>query len=326
MSKAGAWLKRIVLILLLGVVALIAIGWFMPQWSVGWIQAAERTRADVSTLTVIVDGNPVHYLRGGEGPPLLLIHGFGADSYNWIRVAPYLKDRFDLIVPDLTGFGSSPGGVDIDYSIDAQARRVLAFMDALGLPAAHLGGSSMGGYIAVTMATLAPDRVDSLWLLAPGGVMSADPSEMFLAVAENEKANPLIPASKDDFNRTLSFVFERPPFIPAPLKTYFAEQMVANKPVAEKVFADIRYHSEPLEQKLEAGMPTHALVIWGAEDRVLHPSGAAILDGLMENAQVNVVPGLGHLPMLEAPEDMANLYLEWQDSGGGNAKSKAVSP
>ena len=326
MSTAGSWIMRILITMVVGISALIAVAWFVPEWSVSWIQTVERARAGVESHQTQVDGRTLHYLRGGEGPALILIHGFGADSYNWIRIAPFLADQYNLIIPDLTGFGASPGGASLDYSIEAQSQRVLAFMDALGIDSAHLGGSSMGGYIAATMATIAPDRVHSLWLLAPGGVMSSDPSEMFLAIQENEKANPLIPATREQFDRTLDFVFEQPPFIPAPLKAYFAEQMVANQAVAEKVFADIRYRSKPLEETIDAGFSTPALIIWGAQDRVLHSSGARILENLMANGVARVVPGLGHLPMLEAPERMAEIYLDWQESGTGSESSNASSP
>ena len=85
------------------------------------------------------------YLEGGQGEPLLLLHGFGADKDNFVRAARFLTPHFHVIVPDQIGFGESAHPLQADYAPIAQSKRLHALMQALGIKNIHLGGSSMGG-------------------------------------------------------------------------------------------------------------------------------------------------------------------------------------
>ncbi|MDX1569410.1 MAG: alpha/beta hydrolase [Xanthomonadales bacterium] len=312
-----------ILVLAGGVTAFVQ---FRPEAAYQAVVGLERWRADLETRSLSAGAYRWSYLRGGEGPPLLLLHGFGADKDNWTRIGPYLTDHFEVIAPDLIGFGTSSRPGDADYAIRAQAQRVLEFADAAGLEQFHVGGSSMGGYIAGALAGLAPERVLSLWLIAPGGVLAAPPSEMFLSIEQG--INPLNPRTIDEFETTLAFVFHRRPFIPGPLRAYLARVMTERQGLLEKIFSDLRYRSQPLEAYLQ-GNTTPAFILWGEHDRVLHPSGTSVLTGIMPNAEDHVMPDTGHLPMIERPAESAELYLDWfqrrfpgQGTGSGSSTSR----
>ena len=150
----------------------------------------ERAHAGLARKEItLADGTHVVYLEGGSGEPLVLVHGFGADKDNFTRVARWLTPHYRVIVPDLVGFGESSHLPDVDYHYAAQAQRVRAFVQALGLQRVDLGGNSMGGGIAMSYAAQHPQEVHSLWLVDCAGIAGAPPSES-LAKITGERHGP----------------------------------------------------------------------------------------------------------------------------------------
>ena len=189
------------------------------------------------------------------------------------------------------------------------------FVDQLGLKEFHLGGSSMGGAIAAGFAARNPDRVLSLWLLAPAGVVTDQRSEME-QILYSGAPHPLIPTNRQQFEDTLTFVFVERPFLPGPLRRHLTQIAIDRQALRAQIFADLleetgngmRYPLNALVDDLR--VPT--LVLWGEGDRVLHPSGAGKLAELLDNAVVELVPDTGHLPMLESPRLAADSFLRFQ--------------
>lgn len=118
-----------------------------------------RTRVNVGDITLSV-------ARAGDGPALLLLHGYPQTSQAWERVAPALARRFDVIVPDLRGYGASDAPPDDPmhetYSKRRMAADCVALMDALGIEQAHVMGHDRGARVAYRLALEHPDRVDRL--------------------------------------------------------------------------------------------------------------------------------------------------------------------
>ncbi|MFN8374648.1 MAG: alpha/beta hydrolase [Anaerolineae bacterium] len=112
-----------------------------------------------------VDGGRITYITVGNPaqPPLLLVHGWLSSRHVWRNTIEAFKDTHYCIALDLLGLGDSDKPHDADYSIAAQAARVLALADALGLQRFSLMGHSMGGQISLYIAAkLAPERVVKL--------------------------------------------------------------------------------------------------------------------------------------------------------------------
>jgi len=215
-----------------------------------------------------------------------------------------------VIAPDLPGFGESSLDPDGDYTIGVQVERVKAFIRALGVKSFHLGGSSMGGGIAGAYAARYPNDLKSLLLIAPGGIDSSQTSEMFRLLKKN-KPNPLIAKNAEDYEYLLDFVFVKKPFIPGPVKKSLIQEAVAHQPLYKKIFKQLVNSVDvPLEDVM-TGLPVPTLIIWGAQDRVLHVSGAKILESVMSKARVEIIDAVGHLPMIEKPEETAALYLSF---------------
>lgn len=248
------------------------------------------------------------YLEGGKGEPLMLLHGFGADKDNFTRVARYLTPHYRVIVPDHLGFGESAHPADADYSPPAQAERLRLLAQALGIKSLHLGGSSMGGHIALSYAASHPAEVGSLWLIDTGGVWSAPRSELANLIEQSGR-NPLIAKSEEEFAQTFAFVMNDPPFIPRPMINVMAQERIRNVSLVQRIFKQLV--DDSLEKRV-TGLNTKTLIVWGDKDRAINVATADILHKLMPRSQVIVMPGIGHLPMLERPQQSAQDYLRFR--------------
>jgi pimeloyl-ACP methyl ester carboxylesterase len=282
-------------------------------WPGQALEAGRRLRrweAGLATRDVRAAGHRIAYLEGGSGEPLVLLHGFGADKDSWPPLARLLARRFHLYAPDLPGFGESTRDPAVSYGFAEQAERVEAFARAVGLDAPfHLAGHSMGGGIAGIYTARYPNRVKTLWLIAPAGVSTAAPSELVKRVIAGE--NPLIVTTAEDFDALMALLFVEPPWIPPLVGPVLARSRAAHRDFDRKVFGDLRFRAVALEAELR-GSTVPTFILWGDRDRVLDVSGAAILGDVMLGATVSILPGAGHVPMIEAPRAAAERYLAFQ--------------
>jgi len=266
-----------------------------------------RGLAGLSEKSILVGKHTIVYLEGGRGESILLLHGFGADKDNWNLFSKYLTKKYHVITPDLPGFGESSKIWSDQYTIAAQVERLHEFVKKIGLKKFHLVGNSMGGLIAGVYAATNPDEIQTLGLLDPAGVAGREPNQFSRELEKG--SNPLIVESVSEYDKLLDFTFFKPPFMPAPLKSYFAEIAVQRKDFYKKVFIE----ATPGNQ-LEAVMArirAKTLILWGDNDRVLSVSSAQVLQEGIRNSKVIILKDCGHMPMLERPEETARHYLEF---------------
>ena len=260
---------------------------------------------------VRVDGLRIEYLEGGKGPPLVLLHGLGADKDNFLALARRLKREFRLIIPDLPGFGESDRPAHLSYAVDPQVARMHQLFQTLGLTRFHIGGNSMGGMLAGAYASSHPDQIASLWLLSPAGVKSADPTPLNVAI-ESGQVPPILGRTVGDVRRMVRFVTEKRMYIPGfVLRTMATEQSVRYEH-HQRVIHDL-FDGPGLDELLrEKRVLCPTLIVWGECDRALSDTGAEVLRQLLPNAEVQRLPGVGHLPQLEAPRLVAQSFLAMQ--------------
>jgi pimeloyl-ACP methyl ester carboxylesterase len=302
----GGGLLLIVGLAALGLLAYVQL--FPERVARGTIESWRKNAGLVRKEIELPSGLRYAYLEGGTGEPLLLLHGFGADKDNFDPAAFFLVPHYRVIVPDHIGFGESSRPDEADYSPPAQAERLHAFVQALNLSRVHLGGNSMGGQIAMAYAVAHSNEVQSLWLLDPAGVWTAPKSEVLSEIAEGRR-NPMLVKTEQEFLHLFQLVVSKPPFVPGPVLRVLAQVRIRNFDLEEKIFPQITGYS--VEDKV-AGLAVPTLIVWGEEDRALHRGGAEILHRLLPRSEVILMPGIGHLPMLEAPQRSAEDYLRFR--------------
>lgn len=303
------------IVLTLSVTALIALTPTSKLFEL--ITKVERQFSGLSSHTIKLEDVTIKYLRGGRGEPLIMLHGFGADKDNWTRIAKHLSKHYDVIALDIPGFGESTQTLALDYDVFSQVRRLESFANALNIEQFHLAGSSMGGYIAGNFAAKRAEKVKTLWLISPFGVMTAEPSEMFIAVKNG--ANPaVLPRNETEFSDLFDFLFVEPPFIPSPIVTHLAQKSAERVIINTKIFEQMHrmkdnrpYPDSPLEQAL-VDYKGKVLVTWGDKDRVLHVDGASVLSSILPQAAIDIMKDVGHLPMLEKPQSSAQTFIAFE--------------
>lgn len=124
--------------------------------------------AEKESRFIKVNGHTLHYIKQGEGKPLVLVHGFAGSTYTWRELIPRLTDHYTVYALDLLGFGLSDKPPEGDYDMESQGKLVLGFIDALKLPSATLIGHSMGGVVVAYAALAAPSKVDALVIIEGG--------------------------------------------------------------------------------------------------------------------------------------------------------------
>jgi pyruvate dehydrogenase E2 component (dihydrolipoamide acetyltransferase) len=235
----------------------------------------------------------LRYAKRGTGDEaVLLIHGFGGDLDNWLFNIDVLAESATVFALDLPGHGESTKSV-ADPSLAGLERAVVAFMDAVGIEAAHLVGHSLGGSIAMQTAIDAPARVRSLALIASAGLgpeINTDYIGRFIAAA-----------SRRDLKAVLEQLFANPSLVSRKLVDDVLRYKridgvtEALSAIASANFAERRQARQLGDAAGATGLPI--LVVWGREDAIIP---AAHAGGLGEHARSEVIGGAGHMVQMEA--------------------------
>ncbi len=257
-----------------------------------------------STQRVTVGGGSLRYLKLGElepgAPPLILLHGFGGDLNNWLFNSEALSAARTVYALDLPGHGESSRDVG-DGSISAFASAVAGFMDALAIPSAHLAGHSLGGAIALHIALSEPTRVASLSLIASAGLGS----EIDAGFVEGFVAADRRRSLRDELRKLFAdpaLVTRR--LVDDVLKFKRIDGVAGALRKTASGFVSGGAQSHDLRDRL-AGITVPIQVIWGEMDGVIPASHAA---GLPDSIEIALLPGVGHMPMMEAASEV-NLLL-----------------
>ncbi len=281
----------------------------------------ERSRAGLEVTSVSADDTDFSMLQGGnpDGETILMVHGFGADKNNWLRVAGELGDTYRIVAVDLAGHGDSSQyknnkGGDLDYLISSQARRLNSLLDTLDIDKVHYMGNSMGGAIGLQFAVSYPERLRSLVLLDNAGIDSPQKSEYFQLLEKGE--NPLIARQPGDYEILIDFVMSDAPFMPWPIPAVLERKAIARQDLNARIFKDMMASKEQMgsAEKMNTmleSINTPSLVIWGKEDRVLDVSSVDVMKAHMPNVKAVILPDVGHVPMLEAPQVVAQTFVDF---------------
>lgn len=303
-SRIRRW-RWLIVALVIAATACASVYFLRPAWLLEGYFAAQRWHAGMQLASVDVAGAPWRYVEGGSGETVLLVHGMAGSKENWMLMAPYLRDEFHLVAPDQAGFGDSADALDDDYRVSAQVERLREFADALQLQRFHLVGHSMGGQIAGIFAARYPDRVRSLSLMSSAGVpFKANAFQALIARGEN----PFATESVEKFDVFMRMTFTHPPFAPPRLRQAYAERNVRRAALWNRILRRIsgeksRYY---LQQKL-ADIHAPTLVLWCDGDQLLDVSSTEAFRAGLPSADIEILQGCGHMPMMEQPRQTADL-------------------
>ncbi|MFI0352564.1 alpha/beta fold hydrolase [Actinomadura sp. 9N407] len=253
----------------------------------------------------------MHVVHDGsrQAAPLLLVHGSGASGGSWSPLVPALAGRHHLIRVDLPGCGQSPPAASHD--VPDHAGRVAAMLDDLGLDRVTVVGHSSGGYVATALAEQRPDLVGSIALVSTGPRPDALlPQPLILRVLLGPPFGPLLWSRRSDamIRKAVEATAVQPVDVP--------DAMVADlRGTTYRTFREVlrkngAYLAERSVPDRLAALGVPVLVIFGAADPRWEPSSAHQYDAV-PGARVEMLPGVGHMPMLEAPEATSELLLEF---------------
>lgn len=238
-----------------------------------------------------IDG--IFYAQRGQGTPLICLHGAGGTHRHWGELFAPLSATARLIAPDLPGHGRSalPGRATIaDYAAVA-----LHLLDALELERAVLAGHSMGAAAALEAALAAPERVRGLALIGASARLRVAP-ELLQALAADPDAA---------IERLVQWIYAEPA---AHLRAAAAAEFRQCDPV---VLRGDFAACDGWDARARLGsLRCPALVICGEADRMTPPKLARELQALLDGELV-LLPGVGHMPMLEAPAATATALRAW---------------
>jgi pimeloyl-ACP methyl ester carboxylesterase len=241
------------------------------------------------------------WLARGEGVPLVLFHGFGADLNGWRPLVSHLSARRPILALDLPGHGKSPlaGTPSFEAMVDA----VEATIHTEGVTAAHLIGHSLGGAVASALVARRPGIARSLMLLAPAGLgpeINGSFIAGFLGAKSEASLAPWIRLLATDESLLGSAI----------VKTTLRQRAdfdvgAAQAKIAAALFPDGTQAFSAREQLARIAVPTK--VLFGLEDRIIPPHHARGLSGMIG---VHLFPGIGHMPHFEVRNEVARLVTE----------------
>jgi pimeloyl-ACP methyl ester carboxylesterase len=258
---------------------------------------------------VEIDGRRLHYVRQGQGEPLLLIQGMSANHLHWgDDFLGLLRDDFDLIAYDHRGIGHSDR-VGEPFTIAELARDAAGVLDALDLQSAHVMGISMGGMVAQELALVQPERVRTLTL---GCTYAGGEGSRSTDVAIVQRLGELFMTGRTQ--EALRYGFEvnvSPAFAQDPAHyervTRIAAELPASLDILLLQVQAIAAH-DTSERLAGISMPT--LVVHGSEDQMLPADNGRMIAERIPGARLEVLEDVGHAFWWERPEQVAQMLRD----------------
>ncbi len=257
---------------------------------------------------VDVSGAPIHHVDEGHGPAVVLIHGFGGHTFSYrYQVADLSRDH-RVVALDLLGYGYSGRTTDADYSLTAQAERVIGLMDALGIERASLVGHSMGGEVAMRVAAGHPDRVERLALVAS---VSGEAPPRFRGLRFMRPLLPLMTHIAVD--RILRASFSDPSKITTEVRDAYTAPMRIRGSMdgLHRMMADAKRDEEIRFERII--QPT--LILWGEDERLLPEFMIDRLRQRLPRADLVTVMAAGAQLLEEQPAACNRVLREFLEPG-----------
>jgi pimeloyl-ACP methyl ester carboxylesterase len=266
-----------------------------------------------------VDGLRVHYQRAGSGRPLLLVHGLVGSARNWRQNIQDLSCNATVYAIDLLNMGNSARVLGLDASLESTADYLARWMDAVGLAEADVAGHSHGGSIAMMLAARHPQRVGKLILFAPANPFCERGHQLiaFYNTRPGRWLARLIPALPRFIKATaLGRMYGDPSRATLESLEGYTHGLTAPGSVDHVLRIVHGWHADMVQLRaaLQQLADKPALLIWGDRDRAVGLSSARQLQQLLTQAELVVIPGVGHIAFEEMPEVCNRTMRDWLTS------------
>jgi pimeloyl-ACP methyl ester carboxylesterase len=261
--------------------------------------------------TIDAGGIETSYLEAGSGEPIIMLHGSGpgvSALANWQHNLPTLSQRFRVLAPDIVGFGATERPDDITYSLRTWTDHVWAFLDAHDIDKTAIVGNSLGGRVALQMATDRPDRISRMVLMGTPGVG--------MTLSEGLVALRGYQPSHDAMRDLLRNYFAvDPTMITDELVSIRYEASIADGAYEayRAMFFDPRHSGSELgitESEARA-ITTPTLLVHGREDKVVPMQVSVTMLGLLPNADLHVFSACGHWTQIERADEFSALVTDY---------------
>ena len=274
----------------------------------------ERKNAGLQTKSIQVGEIQWVYNEGGESnrPAVLLLHGLTGNKDNWNRVARYLTPYYHVIVPDLPTNGETQVPENFDISVPNITSELHQFAQSINISKnLNIAGHSVGGSIATVYASQYPFDTQSLFLLSSAGIYKQAKTEY----AKNPKfLKNLLVSKPGDFESVLNKLMISPPILPSNLKLEQEQLLISqntkNNQAIDQIIKLNRIYTPDSFARLTRTIEAPTLIMWGKQDQIINYEVANELESLLKRADPPVIlENVGHLPIIEAEQQVAQYYL-----------------
>lgn len=263
-------------------------------------RVAALVAAGLERQTLEAEAGRLVYWQGGEGRPLVLLHGSGDSAGTFAAVAPALIDDYLLLIPDLAGHGDSEPTEGV-LPMATIVAGLEALLDETDLEDPVLAGNSMGAWLAMLYAHRHPERVSRV-VAINGGPVLGEPSAVKLMPADREQARQSMAAIRDPAS----------PPIPDEVLDDIVER-AGKGPISRMMLDLVGMMAFLLDGKL-GEIETPVDMLWGESDGLMKLSYAERMEKSLPRSRITLIPKCGHIPMGECPERFVGLLREILDS------------
>ena len=277
-----------------------------------------RSQHEVSYLTI--HGHRRAFVKVGQGPVLLLLHGLGCDHTTWTPVIDTLARRYTVIAPDLLGHGLSDKP-RADYSVGGYANGMRDLLTVLGIDKVTVVGHSFGGGVAMQFAYQFPERTERMVLVASGGL--GDEVSPLIRAVSTPGFHPVmgvltLPGVRHVGRAGLRGLSRLPGPITRDLDEVAAIYDSFRDPAARhairhvvKAVVDWRGQIVSMADRAYLTQEMPMAVLWGEHDRVIPVSHAENAAQMAPGAKVRVIPNAGHFPHKDHPQRFARIVHDF---------------
>jgi len=259
---------------------------YSPLWVDLQLTRVKFYLAGIQGGSLLLDGQEIHYVEGGSGSPVVLVHGLGgAAQLDWSELMPQLvRSGYHVYALDLLGFGESARPADRNYSIAEQADLVVRFLDTMHLQKVALAGDSMGGWIASLVALNQAQRIQQLILYDSAG----------LTFKPDFDTSLFTPQTKEQVDALLAILVPHAQRLPDYIKEDLLRETQRDGWVIQRAVASMLTGANVLDKRL-AALKMPLLIVWGKQDALTPLALGETMHKDVPHSILEVFDGCGHI-------------------------------